>query len=132
MNTDPIVQTLKNAIPDLRTVYLFGSRAHGAAGVESDWDIAFLASRPLPDIERYDLAQTLAAQINRDVDLLDLATANAVMRMQAIGRGRCLYRLDDPEIDAFEDFVFADYARLNEERAGILADIRKRGSVYGR
>ena len=32
--------------------------------------------------------------------------------------------------ERFEDFVFASYARLNEERRGILEDIRRRGRIH--
>jgi len=31
----------------------------------------------------------------------------------------------------FEDRVYSDYARLNEERRHILGDIRERGCIYG-
>jgi len=34
-------------------------------------------------------------------------------------------------VSSLRILFFSDYARLNEERAGILADIRQRGSVYG-
>lgn len=132
MNRKTVIDTLKRAIPELRAVYLFGSHARGDASLASDVDIAVLADRPLQALERYDLAQVLAAAINRDVDLLDLHTASTVARMQVIGSGECLYRCAGREVDAFEDFVFADYARLNEERAGILADVRARAAVYGR
>ncbi|EAR23454.1 type VII toxin-antitoxin system MntA family adenylyltransferase antitoxin [Nitrococcus mobilis] len=132
MDHKTLLDTLKQAISGLRAVYLFGSQARADATRKSDIDIAILADRPLATVERYDLAQTLAAALNRDVDLLDLRTASTVMRMQVIGSGQCLYRCGEKEVGIFEDFVFADYTRLNEERAGILADIRERGTIHGR
>lgn len=132
MNNETIIDTLKRAIPELRAIYLFGSHARGDATQESDVDIAVLAARPLEAVTRYDLAQALAGAVNRDVDLLDLRTASTVMRMQVLASGQCLYRREEREVSAFEDFVFTDYARLNEERASILADIRERGTIYGR
>jgi predicted nucleotidyltransferase len=132
MDTADILDTIKRALPDVRAIYLFGSRAEGEARSESDIDIAVLPRSPLSELERYDLAQALAARLNRDVDLLDLESASTVVRMQVIARGERLYPAVSRDLELFEDFVFADYARLNEERAGILADIRARGSVHGR
>jgi hypothetical protein len=46
--------------------------------------------------------------------------------MQIVEGGKRLYCRDQTACDAFEDFVFLDFARLNEERAGILEDIKWR------
>ncbi|MCC5862855.1 MAG: hypothetical protein JJT93_13220 [Gammaproteobacteria bacterium] len=48
--------------------------------------------------------------------------------------GRRLFCAEGHEehVEAFETFVYADYARLNEERAGILQDVLARGRVHGR
>ncbi len=77
------------------------------------------------------MAQTLAAKYSRDVDLIDLNQASTVMRMQVISKGQRIYCSNEQSCEMFEDFVFSDYARLNEERAGILEDIGQRGAVYG-
>ncbi len=53
------------------------------------------------------------------------------MRMQVISKGQRIYCSNEQSCEMFEDFVFSDYARLNEERAGILEDIGQRGAVYG-
>lgn len=132
MNRKIILDTLQRAIPDLRAIYLFGSHARGDATPQSDVDIAVLTDRPLEPMERYDIAQALAAAINREVDLLDLRAASTVARIQVLGSGQCLYRSDEQEVGAFEDFAFSDYARLNEERAGILSDVREWGTIHGR
>lgn len=126
-----LVERLQSTIPGLRAVYLFGSMAEGGATAESDVDIAILADGPVSASRRFDLAQILASDLGRDVDLVDLQTASAVFRSQIIGRGRSLFRRDEREAEAFEDFVFSDYARLNEERAGILSDVRERGRIHG-
>jgi len=66
------------------------------------------------------------------VDLVDLRCASTVLRMQVVGRGVPLAVLEPTEHARVADHVFAAYARLNEERRGILADIAARGSVHGR
>lgn len=112
-------------------VYLFGSHAAGAAHRDSDVDLAVLADAPLGDNERWQLAQTLAVMLGRDVDLVDLLRASTVMRVQVIDSGKLLFDSDTTRRQEFEARALSDYARLNEERREILADIRARGSVYG-
>jgi len=65
------------------------------------------------------------------VDLIDLSNASTAMRIQIVANGERLYAKNKNEAAIFEDFVYSDYARLNEERAGILQDISSRGTVYG-
>lgn len=128
---DLIRHTLVREIGNLQAIYLFGSLARAEARPDSDVDLGILAHEPLAPERRFDLAQKLAAALGRDVDLVDLRSASAVLRMQVIGRGRPIYRLPEAEVTHFEDFVFSDYARLNEERAGILEDVARRGSIHG-
>jgi hypothetical protein len=90
-----------------------------------------LAPAPLGDEERWHLAQTLAVALSRDVDLVDLRRASAVMRVQVIDSGKLLFESDATQRQEFEAIALGDYARLNEERREILEDIRARGSVYG-
>jgi hypothetical protein len=78
------------------------------------------------------LQETLAAQLGRDVDLIDLAGASTVMAMQVITGGRLLYDDASGLRDRFEDLTFSAYARLNEERRGILDRVAAEGTVYGR
>jgi predicted nucleotidyltransferase len=126
------VAYLQRNIPTLRAVYLFGSQATGDIRAESDVDLAVLADASLEELYRYDLMGELAEILGREVDLLDLQNASTVLRIQVIGKGRRLFSTGRAALEEFEDRVFVGYARLNEERAAILADIRKRGSIYGR
>ena len=132
MQVDALIEQVRKAVPNLIALYRFGSQAHGTAGPESDVDVAILAPEPLPPANLFDLQQELAALLHKDVDLIDLASAATVLRMQIISTGECLFSGDDQRREEFETRVFSSYARLNEERRGILDDIRARGSVYGR
>jgi len=123
---EPLVDRLCRQIPSLLGAYLFGSAAHDQVHSESDVDIAILAERPQNPATLWDLAQTLTQMVGRDVDLIDLRRASAVLRMQVIGNGRRLFCNDPALCETFEDFVYSDYARLNEERAGILQDVARR------
>jgi predicted nucleotidyltransferase len=132
MQVDALIEQVRKAVPNLIALYRFGSQAHGTAGPESDVDVAILAPESLPSEKLFDLQQALAALLHKDVDLIDLASAATVLLMQIISTGECLFSGDDQRREEFETRVFSSYARLNEERRGILDDIRARGSVYGR
>ncbi|RNC68889.1 MAG: nucleotidyltransferase domain-containing protein [Desulfuromonadales bacterium] len=127
-----LVETLLDAIPACRAIYRFGSWGTDMQRPDSDIDLAVLPLQPLDPVYRWELAQTLASQAGRDVDLVDLLRASTVLRMQVVAHGERLYCADETETEQFEDVVFSSYARLNEERREILADVRHRGNIYGR
>jgi len=126
-----VMQKIRTLFPDVMAVYLFGSAASGQMHFESDIDLAVLADSPIDPEQLWMLAQDIAAMVNVEIDLIDLRTASTVMRMQIVEGGKRLYCRDQVACDGFEDFVFSDFARLNEERAGILEDVERRGAVYG-
>jgi predicted nucleotidyltransferase len=126
-----IVSLLQTHVRDLQAVYRFGSSVANADRPDSDVDLAILAARPLAAVERFDIQERLAAALRRDVDLVDLRSASTVMASQIITTGMLLYEGDAPARHVFEDFIYGRYARLNEERRGILERIAREGSVYG-
>ena len=130
-NPKALVSDILRRLPQVQAIYLHGSRALGQASQNSDLDLALLSSSKIPPLQLWETAQHLAALLGMDVDLLDLRQASTVMQMQVITRGERLYCKDEAACGAFEDLVFSMYARLNEERAGILQDIAQRGSIYG-
>ena len=128
---DTLLDILKERVPDLVAVYAFGSRSRGDATLTSDYDIAFLASRPLEPRARWQLQGELSVRAGADIDLVDLRRASTVMRTQVLRDGRLLFEQYRFSRQLFEAVTLSDYARLNEERRGILADVRQRGTVYG-
>lgn len=126
-----LVEKLEEEFAELLSVYRFGSSGTEYERQDSDLDLAVYASKPLPTMELWCIGQDLAAKIGRDVDLVDLASASTVMQAQVIHNGERIYCADRAACDTFEDYVYSSYARLNEERQGILEDILRRGSVYG-
>jgi uncharacterized protein len=130
MNDSLLIAYIQKAVPNLIAIYRFGSAERGAVRPDSDIDLALFSREALPELRRFELAQDLAIQLHRDVDLVDLRAASTVMRMQVISTGECLFTASDRLQGEFEDLVYSDYARLNEERREILNDVRTRGSVY--
>lgn len=126
-----LVDRLREEFPGLIAVYRFGSFGTGYERPASDLDLAVYAGKPLPAVRLWHVAQELAADVGRDVDLVDLAPASTVMRAQVIHGGERIYCADEVACETFEDYVYSSYARLNEERRGIIQDILRRRSVYG-
>ena len=126
-----LVERLREAFTALISVYRFGSYGTKYERPDSDLDLAVYAGTALPAVELWRMAQEMASDIGRDVDLVDLASASTVMRAQVIHSGERIYCADRISCETFEDYVYSSYARLNEERRGILEDIQRRGSVYG-
>ena len=128
---ETLLPEITDRFPGLLAIYIHGSRAVGQASQGSDLDLALLAQAELPPLHLWETAQDLAFRLGMDVDLLDLRKASTVMQMQVITNGRLLYCRDEAACGAFEDLTYSKYARLNEERAGILQDIAQRGSIHG-
>jgi len=127
-----LLATVTASIPDVIAVYRFGSSVNGTERRESDVDLAVLATRPLDPLARFDLQECLAAAIRQSVDLVDLRRASTVMASQVVTTGVLIHDGDPAERGRFEDYVYGAYARLNEERRGILERVAAEGSVYGR
>ena len=120
-----IIDTMKQQCPDVRLIYLFGSRVGNLAREDSDWDIAILCARPLDQIQRWQLGETMAQKLHQDVDLVDLATASTVLRMEILQHGRVLFDTP-PSADEFAMTTISMYQHLQSERADILADFYQR------
>lgn len=127
-----IVHVLRQALDGVVAIYRFGSSADGTTHRESDTDVAVLARMRLRPTDRFDLQERLAARLGRDVDLVDLAATTPVLAIQIVARGRLLFDGDADARGQFEDRTFSAYARLNDERRGILERVRSEGTVYGR
>ncbi len=126
------VAAIRSALPELVAIYRFGSSVGGGRSPESDVDLAVLATTPIDPLLRFDLQERLASALRQSVDLVDLRSASPVMAMQVIGKGRLLLDHDASARGRFEDLAYGLYARLNEERRGILQRVAAEGTVYGR
>ena len=126
-----VLEAIQDAVPDLIAVYQFGSTVQGGEHAESDLDLALLARSALPNLDRWTLQEDLAAELGRDVDLIDLRAASTVMQAQVLDKGMVLAEADRTARRQFEMQVCSAYAILNEERAGILEDVQARGHIYG-
>lgn len=96
---------------EMLAAYLFGSRAEGRAGAESDLDLALLATLDLPhqtlwrleDRWASEVARLLAPRCRTDVFVLNLAPLT--VRFQLLTRGRVLWARDTWKMAEFESYV---------------------------
>lgn len=112
-------------------VYAFGSQIEGTADKNSDLDLAVLVAGYADPIDLWDISSDLAELVNCEVDLLDFRAASTVMQYQILTKGERLFAVDN-SIGSYESSLLSEMTALNEARAGVLADIQKDGSVYGR
>lgn len=126
-----IPQCIQQHVPDVEAIWVYGSVAKGSAGKKSDIDIAVLAPLPINFQVRLDTIVALNRQLGREVDLVDMRSVATVLRKEIVVHGKRIFCIDALRCDMYEDFIYADYARLNEERALILKDIFERKSIYG-
>jgi predicted nucleotidyltransferase len=127
-----IVEYLRHEVADLFAVYRFGSTVAGTPTPSSDVDVAMLTGTPVSPERWFVLQETLGATLGREVDLLDLAGASAVLAVQVITRGYLLWEAAGPGRGAFEDRALGAYARLNEERRTILERVAMERTIHGR
>ncbi len=130
MDETGILGILLGTLPELQAAYLFGSEARGDSTPQSDIDLAILVPVALDPVARWELQERLADLLRRDVDLVDLRTASAVMRASVLSDSRLLFDGAPTDRELFEALALADYARLNEERREILEQVRREGRVY--
>lgn len=130
MNKSAILHCLQSRIPNLLAVYAFGSRISGMARADSDLDLAVLVGGYADTLLLFELAGELEDICHCPVDLLDLRAASTVMQYQVITTGQRWW-VADSQAALYETFILSEKTRLDEARAGILADIKQRGTVYG-
>jgi uncharacterized protein len=103
------VQKIIRRLPNVLSIYLFGSRAADTDNPNSDLDLA---------------------------DLLDMREASTVLQYQILSTGIRIWESAEPhialDVGLYECAMLSEMTTLNEARAGLIADIQKSGSVYGR
>jgi predicted nucleotidyltransferase len=131
VNRGALIQTLQARVPNLLAIYAFGSRISGTAGPDSDLDLAVLVAGYAEPLALFDLAGDLADIAGCAVDLLDLRAASTVMQYQILTTGQRWWTRDS-QAALYEAAVLSEKTALDTARAGLLADIQQRGTVYGR
>lgn len=122
---DYLVKTI-----DPYLIMLFGSAATEQLRADSDIDLAYLSKKIIPAYDLFMLSQELASLLGRDIHLVDLNQVSTVLQAQVIHKGKVILDREPNRRQEFFILVLKKYARLNEERAPILAKIKERGSIF--
>ena len=130
---DTAIEILREKIPGLVAIIVFGSFGTEYERKESDLDLAILTEEPansLDPVQLWNLAQELARTINSDIELIDLRQASTVFCFQVLSTGTPIYCANDVILARFDTMIMSMYQRLQEERKDILNDYQK-GHFYG-
>lgn len=127
---DALLGRLRVRLPELLAVYAFGSRIEGSAHADSDLDLAVLVEGRADPMSLFELAGDLAELTRCPVDLLDFGTASTVMQHRILVTGERWWARD-AQAGIYEAFVLSEKLALDAARAGLLDDIRQRGTIHG-
>lgn len=125
-----IVDFLKTELPEIQLIYIFGSEAQGMTNPESDLDIAVLCPIRLQSETLWNLRLALSNLHDREVDLVDLRADNAVLNMEIIYHGVCIYKLNDSFWQLFECRVIEEYLDLKELIRDMEEEIKVSGKIF--
>ena len=71
-------------------------------------DIAYLTTKPLSDVERWELSQKLASLLSRDIDLIEFSQTNIIFRYQILSKATCIYG-SGYDLESFETLAYSFY-----------------------
>jgi predicted nucleotidyltransferase len=122
---------IQSSVPDLKAVYIFGSRASGKSRPDSDYDVAVLAGTPLAGTDVFfQLQLELASLTNSGVNLVDLRALPIVLQFEVLRGRKRLFCTDRDYCVYFEAEILSDYQRFAHERQVILdAFLKKRADA---
>ena len=128
------LELIRDFLPEVQAVYLFGSFAESDERPESDIDIALLLpydkAKALGTLYGSEVHQALTRHFGREVDLINLREVSTVFQNQIVSTGTLLYSADDYARQTFEMYTLSFYQKLNEERAAILEELYRTGEAY--
>lgn len=112
-----VVALLRERLPDLRAVWLFGSRARGDAMADSDWDLALLGRDTLDGLTLLDALHEVETFCGGSVDLVDLRRASDVLAVQVLDEGQLIWAASEVEAELFLLHAWSDHLDFLEGEA---------------
>jgi len=113
----PLLQHIRETLPEIQGVWLFGSFARGQATTASDLDLAVLGPRPFDAVALFDLGLTLGVLARRDVDLVDLRRAPVVLQKEILTGGKLVADDCPGACERFTADALALYVAFRDELA---------------
>lgn len=128
-----IEQVIKKQILKLNSVkmiYLYGSVLSEAFNEESDIDCAIYCNESDFKTALFDIKPEIEIILKRDLDLVNIKTANPDFATEIIANGKLIYTQDQLFKDQYEMRILSEYLTLEEDRAIVLENIYKTGRVF--
>jgi predicted nucleotidyltransferase len=97
-------------------VYVFGSAGTPYERADSDLDVGVLYPEPLNAERRFELIATIEDATGRTVDLVDLATADPIIRRQILANGTLIHSVDAATRSTFEMATLSEYFDVRIQR----------------
>lgn len=119
------VCSVLDACPDVELAIVYGSVAAGAAGPESDLDIAVTGRQRLSADQRMALVEALARSTGRPVDLVDLRDVHGPLLAEILRTGVRVLERDVTLYGTVLSRHLLDEADFRPYRDRILADRRR-------
>ena len=124
-----ITETVLKFFPEVEAIYIFGTYGTGDERTDSDVDIALLLPHKSRngnlELARSNCRFELEQLLEKEVDLLNVRKLSTVFQKEVVMKGDLIYTRNRYVVDEFEMLTQSYYQKLNEERAGILEEIRK-------
>lgn len=121
---------LPQLFPEVIGAWLFGSVARDAARPDSDIDLAVWCGARIDPLRRLDAQRDLELALDADVDLVDLASAGPLLRVQAMHDGLLLLEADAGAVTEFHARSLGEHADWLEATRDIREAIRGDGVAW--
>jgi uncharacterized protein len=127
------VPVLREALPGLLAVYLYGSFARGDAFPDSDIDLGYYLRDPrcAPDLrEHLHIVSRLSEALRREAELVNLHRAGLALRRDVLAQGIVLFSADPEALLDLEARTLTEYGEHRERIRAILEDVAATGVAY--
>jgi len=111
-------------------IYLYGSVLSEAFNEDSDIDCAIHCNEKDFKTALFDIKPEIEIILKRDLDLVNIKTANPDFATEIIANGKLIYTKDQIFKDQYEMKILSEYLTLEEDRAIVLENIYKTGRVF--
>lgn len=91
---EKVIEKNLDGYPQVSLGILYGSAAAGNTRVESDIDLAIAGEESLSKDILIEIVKTLAIELNRPIDLVDLTETTGTLLHQILTKGKLIYCTD--------------------------------------
>lgn len=124
------LSSIRNHLPRVFGIYLFGSALQGALRSDSDVDLAVIGTRAIDPLTLAEEQARLESIFGRPVDLIDLVGTDPVLRAEAMLKGRLVFTSDSDRSILAELEAIRSLEEHTVWIEPIIRDILERNSTF--